>query len=94
MSETSVSQQNFLQKKKQHKRIVHSSRFLILIFFWEFGNSLPQKELLILLFSAVLQKWQPVFGLWSVIKVFFCTLQSHFTRHSSAFFSSFCAVFL
>ena len=33
MSETSVSQQNFLQKKKQHKRIVHSSRFLILIFF-------------------------------------------------------------
>ena len=42
MSETSVSQQNFLQKKKQHKRIVHSSRFLILIFFlgiWEFTAS-------------------------------------------------------
>ena len=33
MSETSVSQQNFLQKKRQHKRIVHSSRFLILILF-------------------------------------------------------------
>ena len=70
MSETSVSQQNFLQKKRQHK------------------------DLLIPLFSAVRQKWQPVFGLWSVIKVFFCTSQSHFTRHLSAFFSSFCAVFL
>lgn len=42
MSETSVSQQNFLQKKRQHKRIVHSSRFLILILFlgiWEFTAS-------------------------------------------------------
>ena len=94
MSETSVSQQNFLQKKRQHKRIVHSSRFSFSSCFWEFGNSLPQKDLLIPLFSAVRQKWQPVFGLWSVIKVFFCTSQSHFTRHLSAFFSSFCAVFL
>lgn len=94
MSETSVSQQNFLQKKRQHKRIVHSSRFLILILFlgiWEFTAS---KGFIDPLFSAVRQKWQPVFGLWSVIKVFFCTSQSHFTRHLSAFFSSFCAVFL
>ena len=43
MSETSVSQQNFSCKKmRQHKRIVHSSRFLILILFlgiWEFTAS-------------------------------------------------------
>lgn len=94
MSETSVSQQNFLQKRDSISALFTVPVFSFSSCFWEFGNSLPQKDLLIPLFSAVLQKWQPVFGLWSVIKVFFCTSQSHFTRHLSAFFSSFCAVFL
>ena len=92
MSETSVSQQNFLQKKRQHKRIVHSSRFLILILFlgiWEFTASKGFIDSFI--FSSP-SKVAACF--WSVIKVFFCTSQSHFTRHLSAFFSSFCAVFL
>ena len=96
MSETSVSQQNFLQKKRQHKRIVHSSRFLILILFlgiWEFTASKGFIDSFI--FSSP-SKVAACF--WSMVcdkrDVLFCTSQSHFTRHLSAFFSSFCAVFL
>ena len=52
------------------KRDSISALFTVPVFsfsscFWEFGNSLPQKDLLIPLFSAVLQKWQPVF--WSMV---------------------------
>ena len=88
MSETSVSQQNFLQKRDSISALFTVPVFSFSSCFWEFGNSLPQKDLLIPLFSAVLQKCSLF---WSMVcdKSIFLHITVTLYETLVSFFSSF-----